>query len=301
VIKSRRFALPEHYDLARTVGALAVMPGEPTITRTASDAWWATRTPDGPGTLNLVRSGGTLTATGYGPGGSWLIDRADAVAGLRDDLTGFDELATRHERVRQLSRTFRGLRMPATGRVFHHLAAAILAQKVTGKEARRAYTRILRHFDEPAPGPGPRLPLPPDPAALVATPYWVFHPFGLEQRRADTLCRAAARAATLESSADSAEATRRLTALPGIGPWTAAEVVRVAYGDPDAVSVGDYHLPNFVAYALAGEPRADDARMLELLEPFRGHRARVARLIELAGLGAPRYGPRMPVRSFARF
>jgi 3-methyladenine DNA glycosylase/8-oxoguanine DNA glycosylase len=301
MIKTRRLTVPEHYDLARSMGALAVMPREPTITRTEAEAWWGTRTPDGPGTLHLARDGGTLTASAYGTGAQWLLDRADAVAGLRDDLNGFAELAGRHERVRQLSRTYRGLRLPATGRVFHHLVPAILGQKVTGKEAHRAYTRILRHFGELAPGPGPRLPLPPEPAAVAATPYWMFHPFGVEQRRADALCRAAARAAALEASADSAEATRRLTALPGIGPWTAAEVVRVAYGDPDAVSVGDYHLPNFVAYALAGEPRADDARMLQLLEPFRGHRARVCRLIELAGLGAPRYGPRMPLRSFARF
>src|SRR5205085_797850 len=89
------------------------------------------------------------------------------------------------------------------------------------------------------------------------------------------VCRGAAYAGKLESAPDAAEATRRLTTLRGIGPWTAAEVVRVAYGDPDAVSVGDYHIPNTVAWALAGEPRGDDARMLELLEPFRQARGPV--------------------------
>jgi 3-methyladenine DNA glycosylase/8-oxoguanine DNA glycosylase len=168
--------------------------------------------------------------------------------------------------------------------------------------------RLLRHFTtEPAPGPasGPApsrpLRLPPDPVAVAASPYWLFHPFGIEQKRADALRRTAARAGTLERSADAADATVRLTSLPGIGPWTAAEVVRVAFGDPDAVSVGDYHLKHIVAYALAGEPRADDARMLELLEPFAGHRGRVCQLLTAAGISAPRYGPRMPLRSFARF
>ncbi len=94
-----------------------------------------------------------------------------------------------------------------------------------------------------------------------------------------------------------ADAFARLTALPGVGPWTAAEVARVALGDTDAVSVGDYHLPHQVAWALAGEPRADDDRMLELLEPYRGHRARVVRLIEAAGILAPRHGPRRPLRA----
>ena len=178
---------------------------------------------------------------------------------------------------------------------------AIFEQKVTGKEAFRAYSATVRRFGSPAPGPLDRLWAPPEPAVIAATPYWVFHPFGVEQRRADTLCRAAAVADRLERCADAAEATRRLTAIAGIGPWTAAEVVRIAYGDADAVSVGDYHIPNMVAWALANEPRADDARMLTLLEPFRGHRGRVCVLLEAAGLHAPRFGPRMPIRSFARF
>jgi 3-methyladenine DNA glycosylase/8-oxoguanine DNA glycosylase len=74
----------------------------------------------------------------------------------------------------------------------------------------------------------------------------------------------------------------------------------VAFGDADAVSVGDYHLPSLVAWALAGETDADDARMLELLEPFRGQRARVIRLIVAGGGGPPRRGPRMPLRSIAK-
>ena len=95
------------------------------------------------------------------------------------------------------------------------------------------------------------------------------------------------------------DARKRLSALPGIGAWTAAEVALVALGDADAVSVGDYHLPDQVAWALAGEPRADDARMLELLEPWRGHRGRVLRLLGAGAGAAPRHGPRMPLRSIA--
>jgi 3-methyladenine DNA glycosylase/8-oxoguanine DNA glycosylase len=300
---ARRMAVPEHYDLAGTLGVLAVLPRDPTVRADGREAWWATRTPDGPGTLHLARDGDGLLARAYGAGADWLLDRADATAGLRDDVSGFPEVARRHEVVRQLARTRPGFRLPATGRVFHHLVPAILGQKVTGKEAYRSYQKVLRRFGGPAPeAPGaPRLWLPPDPAEVAATPYWAFHPFGVEQKRADTLRRAAARVAALERATDAADATRRLKSLPGIGPWTAAEVVRVSHGDPDAVSVGDYHLPNVVAWALAGEPRGDDRRMLELLEPFRGHRGRVSHLLMTGGYGAPRYGPRMPIRSFAHF
>jgi 3-methyladenine DNA glycosylase/8-oxoguanine DNA glycosylase len=88
----------------------------------------------------------------------------------------------------------------------------------------------------------------------------------------------------------------RLVGVPGIGPWTAAEVGVRALGDDDAVSVGDFHLKHLVSFALAGEPRGTDDRMLELLEPFRGQRARVVRLLELSGISAPRYGPRLSPR-----
>ncbi|MET7396199.1 DNA-3-methyladenine glycosylase 2 family protein [Dactylosporangium sp. NPDC005572] len=283
---------------------LALIQGDPTLAIGGREAFFATRTPDGPGTLRLsyVPAAAELTAEAYGPGAGWLLDRADAVAGLRDDVTGFAELAKQHPLVARLAREHAGLRIGATGRVFHHLVPAILGQKVTGKEAHHGYVRMLRHFSaEPAPGPLTRLRLPPSPEAVAATPYWVFHPFGVEQKRADTLRRAAAQAAALERCADAATATARLTSIPGIGPWTAAEVTRAAYGDPDAVSVGDYHIKNIVAFALTGAPRGTDEHMLELLAPYAGHRGRVCGLLAAAGIAAPRFGPRMPLRSFARF
>jgi 3-methyladenine DNA glycosylase/8-oxoguanine DNA glycosylase len=235
-----------------------------------------------------------------GPGQNWLAEHADAIAGLRDDLDGFAALARQHPVVHQLARTFAGIRMPRTGMLFHRVLRAILEQKVTSVEAFRAYRKIAQKFGEPAPGRGDLL-LPPDPAAIAATAYWEFHPLGVEQRRTQALLRAAQVAARLEECPDEEEATKRLTAIPGIGPWTAAEVVRIAFGDPDAVSVGDYHIPNTVAFGLAGEARGTDERMLELLEPFRGHRGRVCDLLAHGGIRAPRFGPRMPIRSFARF
>lgn len=162
-------------------------------------------------------------------------------------------------------------------------------------EAYRCYGALLRRVSEPAPGPGGLL-LPPTPEALSSMPYYAFHPLGLERRRAEVIRHTARRAAWLDASPDPAEAERRLRSLPGVGAWTAAEVLRSAFGDPDAVSVGDYHLPDTVAWALAREPRADDARMLELLEPYRGQRGRVQRLLEVGRVAAPRYGPRMAPR-----
>jgi 3-methyladenine DNA glycosylase/8-oxoguanine DNA glycosylase len=297
---TRRLSVPDRYSLAGSVSSLIAARRDPCVRFEGGDFWLAARTPEGAATLHLARAGSELVATGHGPGATWIVDRADAIAGLRDELGDFPAMAARHPLIARLATTFAGVRMPATGLMFHRLLRAVFEQKVTGKEARKSYHLAVRHFGEPAPGPVELL-LPPEAAAVAAAPYWVFHPFGVEQKRTQALLRCAVVAERLEQCADAAEATRRLTAIPGIGVWTAAEVTRTTYGDADAVSVGDYHIPNTVSWALAGEPRGTDERMLELLEPFRGHRARVCDLLAAAGIGAPRYGPRMPVRSFARF
>jgi 3-methyladenine DNA glycosylase/8-oxoguanine DNA glycosylase len=257
----------------------------------ASGTWRATRTPVGPGTERLWLDGDLLRVEAWGPGADWLCEHAPALVGELDDDSGFEP---RHPLLSELWRRHRGVRIPRTGAVLEAAVPSILEQKVIGVQARHAYRRLLLELGEPAPGPVP-LRLPPTPALLAATPSWVFHRWGVEQRRAGVIAGAARHASRLEEAVGMtpADAHRRLTALPGMGAWTAAEIAVVALGDPDAVSVGDFHLPNLVSWALAGEPRGTDERMLELLEPYRGHRARAIQLLELAGIAAPRRGPRL--------
>jgi len=169
----------------------------------------------------------------------------------------------------------------------------VLEQKVTGHQAWRSWSRLVRRYSDPAPGPI-ELMLPPEAKVLSALGYCDFHPLGVEKRRADTVLRVCGLAPKLNSlvSRPLEEARALMGKIPGVGPWTVAEVSRVALGDVDAVSVGDIHLPHLVTWNLAGEPRGDDARMLELLEPYLGQRARALRLLELTGNWAPRRGPR---------
>ncbi len=290
----RTIPLDRPLDLRLTLGPLGHGAGDPTVRFEPGRVWRATRTPDGPATMALSDQGAAIGVTAWGPGAGWALDAAPALIGLDDDPA---VLEPRHRIVRELARRLPGLRIGRTGAVVEALVPAIIEQKVTGTEARRAYRALIRAYGEPAPGPA-GLRLAPSAATIAALPYDAFHPLGLERRRADTLRRAAAHATKLEAAIalPIGEAYRRLTALPGIGAWTAAEVGRAALGDTDAVSVGDFHLPNLVSWALAGEPRADDARMLELLEPYRGQRGRVVRLLEASGIRAPRYGPPMSPR-----
>lgn len=292
----RRVELRGPIDLGGTLWPLRHGLGDATTRLARDEAWLAVRTPRGPATLQVrVLGASRVRARAWGDGAEALVDSVPELIGERDEP---DLLLAHHRVIHDLQRRHVGLRLPRTGRILQALVPSIFEQKVTGTEAFRAYAALLRRYGEPAPGPGD-LRLAPAPATLAAMPYHAFHPIGIERRRAEVVRRAASRAAWLESVPTPAEATRRLTSLPGIGLWTAAEVVRSAFGDPDAVSVGDYHLPSVVAWALAGEPRADDARMLELLEPYGGQRGRVQRLLEVARIVPPRYGPRMAPRWIA--
>jgi 3-methyladenine DNA glycosylase/8-oxoguanine DNA glycosylase len=241
-----------------------------------------------------------VRAAAWGPGAGWLLAELPGMLGADDDRAGF---APAHPLLRELSARHPGVRVGRSGRVLEALVPAVLEQKVVGAEARRAWRYLLLKFGDPAPGPAPAgMRVSPPPRTWRRIPSWEWHRAGVEGVRARTIIGAAEVAGRLEEivSMPSADADRRLRSLPGIGVWTSAEVRQRACGDADAVSVGDYHLPSRVGWALAGR-RVDDAGMLELLAPYAGHRHRAARLVELAGIAPPRHGPRMSVRDYRSF
>jgi 3-methyladenine DNA glycosylase/8-oxoguanine DNA glycosylase len=235
----------------------------------------------------------------WGEGAAWALDNAEGLIGANDDPS---PLKPRHRLIRDLQRRLPGVRLPSWPTVTEILIPTILEQVVVGKTARDAYRRLVFDHGERAPGPL-KLWLPPTPKTFAALPYYVFHPLGIERRRADIVRRVCMVSNRLEAALamEPEQARTHLTKVHGVGAWSAAEVARVAWGDPDAVSVNDFHLPHTVTWALAREPRGNDERMLELLEPYAGQRARVVRLIEAAGIIAPRFGPRMAIRSIAHF
>jgi 3-methyladenine DNA glycosylase/8-oxoguanine DNA glycosylase len=292
----RHYRLTGALDLRRTLAPLARGPADRTFRFGAGRLFRASRTPGGPASLALSQVGDEVIAEAWGPGAERALDDVPALLGLLEEPP---PLVSAHPAISDLARRYPGVRIPRSGAVLEALVPAILEQKVAGEEARRAFAGLVRVHGEPAPGPPEwGLRLPPSPSTLAGLPYYDYHPFGVERRRAELIRRVASRAAWFEAivGLPLADAYARLLAVPGIGPWTAAEVAVRALGDVDAVSVGDFHLPSLVAFALAGEPRADDARMLELLEPYRGQRARVIRLLEVSGIRAPRYGPRLSLR-----
>ena len=286
-------------DLRRTLRPLWHGSADPTM-RFGEDGtvWRATRNAAGEATIAITLTAEReVSAEAWGPGAEAALDGLPALLGEEDDDSGF---VPQHRLIADLHKRNRGMRIPRTGAVFEALIPTVLAQRVTSTEAHQATVRLLARVGEPAPGPA-GLRLPPSPQQLATLPSWTWHRLGVERQRADTLRRAARVAGRLEETTTMprAAALERLRSLPGIGPWTAATVAITAYGDADSVPVGDYNLPHVVSWALAGEPRGSDERMLELLEPYRGHRARVLRLLLSGGVHQPRYGPRRPLRSIA--
>ncbi|MDT5221249.1 MAG: hypothetical protein QOF15_3354, partial [Mycobacterium sp.] len=158
---------------------------------------------------------------------------------------------------------------------------------------------LVTKYGTPAPGPAPDgMRVPPSADAWRYIPSWEFHLANVDPGRAQTVVGCARRATSLERlvSLQPARAREALTSLPGVGVWTAAETAQRAFGDADALSVGDYHVSKMIGWTLLGHP-VDDAGMLELLEPMRPHRHRVVRLLEVSGLAyEPRRGPRLPVQ-----
>jgi 3-methyladenine DNA glycosylase/8-oxoguanine DNA glycosylase len=299
----RRYRPTGALDLGATLGPHVRGRYDPCHRISADGAHWRTwRTPMGSATLRLTADpgAGEIDATAWGAGADWALDGVPALLGAGDEWPALDLPAGV---LRDTYRRLAGLRLSRSGLVFESLVPAILEQLVTGVEARRSWGRLLARYGEAAPGPAPDgMRVFPEAAVVTRIPDWEWHRIGLDGRRRHTLVGAAHVAHRLDEAAtfDVDAAVRRLVSLPGIGAWTAAEVVQRSHGAADTVSVGDYNLPNAVGYVFTGRPRSDDAQMLALLEPYRPHRQRVVRLVEACGVTAPRYGPRMALRDNRR-
>jgi 3-methyladenine DNA glycosylase/8-oxoguanine DNA glycosylase len=288
-------------DVRRTLAPLRRGKGDPTHRTTDDGALWRTSAmASGPVTYRIEQRGlHEVRCAAWGAGAQELVGGLPDLLGARDVAEGFEP---GHPLLVETAARVPGLRVPRTGRVVESLVPAVLEQKVTGKQARAAFRHLVLRYGSPAPGPAPSgMRVPPTAQVWRGIPSWEWHRAGVGPQRSRTICAAMRVAPRLEETVGmaAADAARRLSAVPGIGVWTVAEVAQRALGDADALSVGDYHLSQFVGWALAGRPLDDDG-MVALLEAWRPHRYRVVRLLEVSGVGKPRFGPRMSVQDHRR-
>jgi 3-methyladenine DNA glycosylase/8-oxoguanine DNA glycosylase len=269
------------------------VPGDGTI-------WRTTLLPTGPVAARIGRAAPDAAhCVAWGDGAQEFIEMLPAMLGVDDDASDF---VPRHPTVAAAHRRVPHLRLGRTGQVLEALIPAVIEQRVPGADAFRSWRVLVSKYGTPAPGPAPAgMRVPPSAQVWRNIPSWEFHRANVDPRRAQTVVICARRAASLERLATrpAAQVSEALTSLPGVGEWTAAETAQRAFGDADAVSVGDYHIPKMIGWTLLGRP-VDDAVMLELLEPMRPHRHRVVRLLEASGLAyEPRRGARLPVQQIS--
>ena len=279
-----------------TLASLRHGPRDPTHRVEPDGTLWRTAlTGTGPVTYRIRQHRlNDLAIEAWGPGAAELAD------GIRDELGVRDhpeEFQPEHPLLRQAQRRLVGLRVPATGRLFEALVPAVIEQRVVGRDAMAGWNRLVRIHGTPAPAPGPApagLLIPPSPETWQQIPSWDWRQAGVDLQRSRTVIRAADRAARLgRAAADPAAAYRLMASMPGVGPWTAAQVGHRALGDADAVPFGDYHLGQMTGIALLGRPLEDD-EIEGFYEQWRPHRYRVFRLLELTPGAAPRRAPRAP-------
>ena len=284
-------------DIAQTLSYYRFGTHDPTTRLTAGEFWRATYTPDGPATLHIDYRD-DVQSQAWGPGADWMQQHVDAMIGQRDAGHVFTDA---HPAIMSAQRSHQRLRFGASFDLYHELLPTVLGQRVTGGEGINQWRKLVQTLGVAAPGPTELL-LPPAPEELAGRPAWWFHPLGIEAKRAEPLRQVAKHAGKLWQWAElaPAAAAAKLALLPGIGEWTIGSVLGSALADPDSVSVGDYHLKNIVGHALAGRARSTDAQMLELLEPYRGQRGRVVRLLLATGHTAPKFGPRQRIQPIQR-
>ncbi|NMH99808.1 DNA-3-methyladenine glycosylase 2 family protein [Pseudonocardia sp. K10HN5] len=298
--QAREWRPPFPLDLSGVLAPLRRGKGDPTWRSVGegSAIWRVSSTPDGPMTMRLHRrDDGTVVAAAWGAGAQWALDGLPALLGADDDPSAF---AAHHPLISDAVRRMPGIRLGSSRRVWDSLIPAVLEQKVTGVEARRSWRELCWRFGDLPPGPAPQgMRVPPTPAQIRAVPDWEWHRAGVDSARRRAILAAAAVAHRLEAAAElGGEAGRELLRkVPGIGVWTAAEIAQRVWGDPDAVSFGDFHIPTVVGWALVGRP-LDDAGMLTVLAPYAPQRHRAVRYVELSGFRRPRFGPRYSPRDY---
>ncbi|HEY3831790.1 MAG TPA: hypothetical protein VGO03_05825 [Acidimicrobiia bacterium] len=307
----RTFVAPFHIDLGATLatlGPLAHGTRNPAFRLAARDAWRVQHTPCGPATLHLHVGSDrcTIDAVAWGSGAEWSVAQAPDLVGMADDPDAF---CPRDPLVRALVDEHGSVRLGRTVAAYDVATAAVIEQRVTGVEARRTWYALVRRYGAPAPGPAGAQPNGlrqfPAPDVVAQLGDGARRALDLEMRRGVALSAVAADARGLDRAAALGPAAldRRLRAIPGVGHWTSAAVRAAVLGDADAVPVGDWHIPRAVVAGLTGErvPRHEaDARMLELLEPFRPHRHRVVRLALAAGGLGGRRAPRAEIPDLLR-
>jgi DNA-3-methyladenine glycosylase II len=155
---------------------------------------------------------------------------------------------------------------------FRSLASIIVSQQVSRASADAIFGRLTRLVD------------PLDAESVLAAGGEIFRDAGLSRPKQRTLLAVAGAVANdgLDlhhlCRLDPADAMRALTAVHGIGAWTAEVYLLFAAGHPDIFPARDVALQTAVGHALAIDPRPGEKALIKLAAPWSPWRGVAARL-----------------------
>lgn len=281
--------LPEPYDMQRTLWLAGMGQRDPTLRIRETAAQLGFVTPVGPVSVSARRENNELTIRCLGDGAEWIAPRLPDLFGVNDRPHTFEPTGKALELVQK----WPGVHLPTLPLVFHRLVQVVLQQLVSWHDALHGWREIVRRFGTDA--PDGELRLPPSATELSKLGYYDLVQCGILPKQARLILRLSREVARLErlAATNTDALTTYLLGTQGIGDWTVQHLLGCACGHADAVLTGDYGLPHTVAWFFRGKERSDDQEMLQLLEPYRGHRFRVLNLLWQSGVVAPRRGPRM--------
>jgi DNA-3-methyladenine glycosylase II len=193
------------------------------------------------------------------------------IRSIDDILDGLDELCVIDPRLVDVRAAAGEVPLRLTEPGFESLASIIVSQQVSRASADAIFGRLTRLVD----------PLTPD--GLLSAGEAVFREAGLSRPKQKTLLAIAAAVADgLDlhhlCSLEAGDAVGRMTAISGIGPWTAECYLLFSAGHPNVFPARDVALQAAVGHAFGLESRPGEKALIALAEswtPWRGVASRL--------------------------
>ena len=199
--------------------------------------------------------------------------------GMEQDLAPFYQLAESDSALAWLAKEFRGLHLPRAATLFEALLSAILGQQISAKVAHGMRVRLIQKYGVSIEFDGVAHYAFPSPEAILASSPEELRALKLTQRKAEYVYGIAEEAAKegwaeLYDLPDD-QFVARLTALRGVGHWTAQWALVRGLARPDALPLGDLALRRGVSRLFLGGEPVSDAKVDRLAERWRPWRSYV--------------------------
>ena len=204
--------------------------------------------------LAVRLQGESLTAEDVAAAGSQL----ELLLATEQDVRPFYAFCQGDPVMAQLAEAFYGLHLARARSVFEAIAQAILGQQLAASVARVIRGLLVETYGPSQTFDGQRHYAFPRPQALAQASVEELRRLKLSQRKAEYLQGVARAELETPGGLDSVlslpdeEAVRQVTALRGVGHWTAQWVLSRAMGRPDAFPSGDLALKRIVSHLYFG-------------------------------------------------